>query len=146
MQRYAFLQYKNKKSTHSTNEISFCHFTKKSYQSLILFLSELIKLPFDLEKQFTEYISKPSKSTDMPYITQTSRNLVDALAKQAYGMSVAEFKEENQSQTATIVNTIVQLYSAIQMSIEQIAEITKLDVQFVHDTLKKKKLLKKKKP
>ena len=138
MQRYAFLQYKNKKSTHSTNEISFCHFTKKSYQSLILFLSELIKLPFDLEKQFTEYISKPSKSTDMPYITQTSRNLVDALAKQTFGLSVVEMDN-------SLVNTIVYLYSQIQLGIEQIAEVTKLDVQFVEDTLKKKKLLKKKK-
>ena len=47
---------------------------------------------------------------------------------------------------STIVNTIVYLYSQIQLGIEEIAEATKLDVQFVHDTLKKKKLLKKKKP
>ena len=75
----------------------------------------------------------------MPYITQTSRNLIDALAKQAYGRTYAEMD-------STIVNTIVQLYATIQMSIEQIAEVTNLDVQFVQDTLKKKKLLNKKKP
>ena len=46
----------------------------------------------------------------------------------------------------TIINTIVQLFAQLNMTIEQIAEFTKLDVQFVQDTLKKKKLLKKKKP
>ena len=75
----------------------------------------------------------------MPYITQTSRNLVDALAKQAFGLSVVEMDN-------SLVNTIVYLYSQVQLGIEEIAEATKLDVQFVQDTLKKKKLLKKKKP
>ena len=115
------------------------NYSNDKIESLILFLSELIKLPFDLEKEFTEHISKSSKSTDMPYITQTSRNLIDALAKQAYGRTYAEMD-------STIINTIVQLYTTIQMTIEQIAAVTKLDVQFVQDTLKKKKLLKKKKP
>ena len=75
----------------------------------------------------------------MPYITQTSRNLVDALAKQTFGLSVVEMDN-------SLVNTIVYLYSQVQLGIEEIAEATKLDVQFVQDTLKKKKLLKKKKP
>ena len=44
-------------------------YSNEKIESLILFLSELIKLPFDLEKKFTEYISKPTKSTDMPYIS-----------------------------------------------------------------------------
>ena len=115
------------------------NYSNDKVESLILFLSELIKLPFDLETKFTEYISKPSKSTDMPYISQTSLNMADHIAKKAYGISVAEMD-------STIVNTIVQLFAQLNMTIEQIAEFTKLDVQFVQDTLKKKKLLKKKKP
>ena len=61
------------------------NYSDEKVNSLILFLSELIKLPFDLEKQFTDYISKPSKSTDMPYISQTSLNMADHIAKKAYG-------------------------------------------------------------
>jgi hypothetical protein len=103
---------------------------------LILFLTELMKLPPQLETQFNEYISKPQKSTDMIYTTQTSRNMVDALAKQAYGKTFTEVD-------AALARTIVFLFSDMKVSIEQIAEKVEIEVQFVIDVLKKHKLIKK---
>ncbi len=86
---------------------------------LILFLTELMRLPEDLETQFDEYISKPQNSTDMMPTTWRSRNVADALTKQAYGLSPKEMD-------TTIANTIVLLYSQMQMSIEDIAEKLRL--------------------
>jgi hypothetical protein len=104
---------------------------------LILFLTELMKLPSQLETQFNEYISKPQKSTDMIYTTQTSRNMVDALAKQTYGKTFTEVD-------AALARTIVFLFSDMKVSIEQIAEKVEIEVQFVIDVLKKHKLIKNK--
>jgi hypothetical protein len=104
---------------------------------LILFLTELMKLPTNLETQFNEYISKPQKSTDMIYTTQTSRNMVDALAKEAFGQTVTEMD-------TTIVTTIKHLYSEAKMSINDIANIMRLEVEFITSVLKKYKLIKNK--
>jgi hypothetical protein len=103
---------------------------------LILFLTELMKLPPQLETQFNEYISKPQKSTDMIYTTQTSRNMVDALAKEAYGKTFAEYD-------ATVTKTILFLFSEVKISIEDISEKIGIEIKTVYDVLKKHKLIKK---
>jgi Putative transposase, YhgA-like len=104
---------------------------------LILFLTELMKLPTNLETQFNEYISKPQKSTDMIYTTQTSRNMVDALAKEAFGQSVTEMD-------TTVTNAITRLYSKLKMSIEDIADFLEIEANLVLEVLKKNKLIKNK--
>jgi Putative transposase, YhgA-like len=103
---------------------------------LILFLTELMKLPSQLETQFNEYISKPQKSTDMIYTTQTSRNMVDALAKEAFGQSVTEMD-------ATVTKTILFLFSEVKISVEDISEKIGIEIKTVYDVLKKHKLIKK---
>ena len=72
----------------------------------------------------------------MPYITNASRSLADAIIKQEYGKTASEMN-------LTIVNTIVRLFTKLQMSIDEIAEVTGLEAKAVHDTLKKQKLIKK---
>jgi Putative transposase, YhgA-like len=104
---------------------------------LILFLTELMKLPSQLETQFNEYISKPQKSTDMIYTTQTSRNMIDALAKEAYGKTFTEMD-------TAIVSTIKHLYAKAKMSENEIANVTQLEVEFITSVLKKYKLIKNK--
>jgi Putative transposase, YhgA-like len=104
---------------------------------ILLFLFELIKLPNALETQFNEYISKPQKSTDMIYTTQTSRNTIDALAKQAYGKTFAEYD-------ATVTKTILFLFSEVKISVEDISEKIGIEIKTVYDVLKKHKLIKSK--
>ena len=104
---------------------------------ILLFLFEIMKLPPALETQFNEYISKPQKSTDMIYTTQTSRDTIDALAKQAYGKTFAEYD-------ATITKTIIRLFSKLKMNIDEIAEFMEIEVKSVYDVLKKHKLVKNK--
>ena len=104
---------------------------------ILLFLFELMKLPPALETQFNEYISKPQKSNDMVYTTQTSRDSIDALAKQAYGKTFAEMD-------TTIVSTMKHLYSEGKMSVNEIANIMRLEVGFIITVLKKHKLIKNK--
>jgi hypothetical protein len=69
-------------------------------------------------------------------ITQASRNVADALTKQAYGRT---FKEVDNA----LVKTIVLLYSQMKMSVEEIAEKIELEAKFVISVLKKHKLIKK---
>jgi hypothetical protein len=111
-------------------------YPKEQATNLILFITELMKLPTKLEKTFTTYISKSQKSNDMMPITQASRNVADALTKQAYGRT---FKEVD----ATVTNAITRLFSKLQMSITEIADFLEIEAQLVSDVLKKHKLIKK---
>ena len=102
-----------------------------------------MRLPPELEKEFRTYISKPIKSTNMPYITQVSLDLADHIAKEAIGKTYSELTTDVKEKDATIVNAIVHLYSKMLMSIDEIAEVTKLESTFIYDTLKKRKLIRK---
>jgi predicted transcriptional regulator len=66
--------------------------------------------------------------------TWRSRNVADALTKQAYGLSPKEMD-------AALTNTIVQLFSKLKMTVEQIAEITKIEASAILLLLKKHKLI-----
>ena len=103
---------------------------------LILFLTELMRLPKDLNRQFEEYVSKPQNSTDMIPMTEASYGLINALEKQAYGKTFAEMDE-------SITNAIALLYSNLQMSIDEIAEKLKMEKNAILSVLKKQKLIKK---
>ena len=112
-------------------------YPKEQTANLILFITELMKLPAKLEKTFTTYISKSQKNTkDMMPITQAGRNVADALGKQAYGKSIKELD-------ATVTNTIIHLFSESKISINDIAIIMSLEVEFITSILKKYKLIKK---
>jgi hypothetical protein len=95
-----------------------------------------MKLPTKLEKTFTTYISKSQKANDMMPITQASRNVADALGRQAYGKSIKELD-------ATVTNTITHLYAVNKMSVNEIASVMQLEVEFITSILKKYKLVKK---
>jgi hypothetical protein len=73
----------------------------------------------------------------MIYTTQTSRNTIDALAKQAYGKTFTEMD-------TAIVSTIKHLYAKAKMSVNEIADVTQLEVEFITSVLKKYKLIKNK--
>jgi hypothetical protein len=105
---------------------------------LILFLTELVKLPKFLEAEFKEYIAEPQKSSNKMYTTQTSRDLVDALAKQTYGKTFAEYDN-------MMVKTVVFLFTEIKISVEEIAQKIGIEASTVYDVLLKQKLVKKKK-
>jgi predicted DNA-binding protein YlxM (UPF0122 family) len=70
------------------------------------------------------------------YITQTSRNSVDALAKQTFGKTFTEVD-------ASLTKTIIFLFSEIKISMEEIADKIGVDVKTVYNVLKKQKLIKK---
>ena len=112
------------------------NYSDEKTHKLILFLTELMRLPEDLETQFDEYISKPQNSTDMMPTTWRSRNVADALTKQAYGLSPKEMD-------TTIVNTIVRLFVQLKMDIDEIANFMQVEIKLVSDVLKKQKLIKK---
>ncbi len=112
------------------------NYSDEKTHKILLFLFELMKLPPALETKFNEYISKPQKSTDMIYTTQTSRDTIDALAKQAYGKTFAEYD-------ATVTKTIVFLFSEVKISVEDIADKIGVEIKTVYDVLKKHKLIKK---
>jgi hypothetical protein len=103
---------------------------------LILFLTELVKLPLELAEKFEEYIAQPQKSDNTMYTTQATRNLADTLAKQSYGKSVAEYDN-------IVVKTITRLFAKMQMTIDSIAEFMEIDQETVVNVLKKQKLIKK---
>jgi hypothetical protein len=111
-------------------------YPKEQATNLILFITELMKLPTKLEKTFTTYISKSQKSNDMMPITQASRNVADALGVQAYGKSIKELD-------ATVTNAITRSFSKLKMSIEEIADFLDIKVDEVVFVLKKHKLIKK---
>ena len=90
-------------------------YSKEQTTNLILFITELMKLPLKLAKTFTDYISKPQKSNDMMPITQASRNVADAMGIQAYGKSIKKLD-------ATVTNAITRSFSKLKMSIEDIAD------------------------
>lgn len=71
----------------------------------------------------------------MRYTTQASRDVADAMTKVTFGKTASEMN-------ATIVNTIVRLYSKLKMSIDEIAEVMDIEAKVVYDTLKKQKLVK----
>ena len=73
----------------------------------------------------------------MVYTTQTSRDSIDALAKQAYGKTFAEVD-------ATATNAITRLYSKLKMSIEEIADFLEIETKTVLDVLETHKLIKNK--
>ena len=112
------------------------NYSDEKTHKLILFLTELMRLPPDLKQEFENYISKPQNSTDMIPMTDASYGLINALEKQAYGRT---FKEVDNA----LVKTIVLLYSQVKMSVEEIAEKTELEAKFVIDLLKKHKISKK---
>lgn len=111
------------------------NYSDEKTHKLILFLTELMRLPEDLETQFDEYISKPQNSTDMMPTTWRSRNVADALGKQAYGKTFAEMD-------ASITSAIIRLYSKVQMSIDEIAETLQMEKEAILSVLKKHKLIK----
>jgi hypothetical protein len=112
------------------------NYSDEKTHKLILFLTELMRLPSHLETQFDEYTSQPKNLTDMMPTTWRSRNLADALTKQAYGLSPKEMD-------TTIVNTIVRLFVQLKMNIDEIANFMQIEIKLVSDVLKKQKLIKK---
>jgi hypothetical protein len=103
---------------------------------LILFLTELVKLPPKQATEFKQYITEPQKLTNNMYTTQVSRDLVDALAQKTYGKTFAEMD-------ATIIKAITHFYEKMQYSIDQIADTLQLEKEAVVAVLKKYKLIKK---
>ncbi len=103
---------------------------------LLLFLTELMRLPEKQQLQFELYTSNEQNQTDMIPITQASHFYIDMLSKQAYGRT---FKEVD----ASITNAIIHLYSKVQMSIDEIAGTLQMEKKAVSSVLKKHKLLQK---
>jgi ATP-dependent Zn protease len=79
----------------------------------------------------------------MPYITQTSRNTIDAMAKGAFGQSVSELKETLKNNEKALHTTIVRLFKQKQMSAEDIAAFMELDLNLIKVVIEKHKLYKK---
>ena len=68
--------------------------------------------------------------------TDATRGLIDVLARKEYSRTFAEVD-------AALTNTIVRLFSKLQMTVEQIAEITEIESNAILLVLKKHKLIKK---
>ncbi|MBL7784967.1 MAG: Rpn family recombination-promoting nuclease/putative transposase [Chitinophagales bacterium] len=105
---------------------------------LIIFLSELIQLPEDLEEQYRTYITHPQKVDNMPYTTHRTRGVIDALLEAEYGKTYTEVN-------ATITKSIVFLFSEMKLSVETIAEKLGLEVAEVLKILRQQKLTKRRK-
>jgi hypothetical protein len=138
---YVLLTYKNDQKRLELKQQIYNIARERGYPDdkthrLILFLTELVKLPKYLEAAFKEYITEPQKSTNTMYTTQVSRDIADAFAKQTYGKTFAEMD-------ATIISAITRLYEKMQFSIDQIADTLQLEKEAVVVVLKKYKLIKK---
>ena len=119
------------------------NYSAEKTNKLLFFIMELMKLSKELEKEFDNYISKPVNSENMSYITNVTRNHVNAVVKHTYGLSAVEMNAKIKETDATLVTAVANLYSKAKMPIEDIAEMFKMDVQAIYNILQKKKLIKK---
>ena len=119
------------------------NYSAEKTNKLLFFIMELMKLSKELEKEFDNYISKPVNSENMSYITNVTRNHVNAVVKHTYGLSAVEMNAKIKEMDAVLVKTIVSLYKDLHLSFEIIASSMDLETDFVIEILQKKKLIKK---
>ncbi|HNI43132.1 MAG TPA: Rpn family recombination-promoting nuclease/putative transposase [Chitinophagales bacterium] len=105
---------------------------------LIIFLSELIQLPEDLEEQYRTYITHPQKVDNKMYLTKKSLAIADAILEAEYGKTYTQIND-------TITQTIKNFYLKSKLSPEEIADFMGLEVAEVLKILRQQKLTKRRK-
>ncbi len=85
----------------------------------------------------------------MVRVSQTTKNLVNAFAKDVYGESVeetrAKAKAEIKQMDEKLTKSIILLYTKIDMSIEDIAEHLNFSKDAIKQILQQKNIIKQKK-
>lgn len=117
-------------------------YSRSKTEKLLIFVFELIKLEPDFEKKFDAYVNESLNKTDMPYVTDVTRNLVDSMTLNLFGESYKDLKAEREKTEKSLINSIVFMYTKSNLTVDEISEILQTDKDFVKQTLKSKKLLK----
>ncbi len=125
------------------------------FTKLLIFVTELVKLPFLLEQKFEKEVihSKLKNNSDMVQVSQTTKNLVNAFAKDVYGESVEEarektknvekeLKKELKQMDEKLTKSIILLYTKVDMSIEDIAEHLNFSSDAIKLILRQSKIIK----
>ena len=137
-------------------------YSQQLTNSILCFIEEFMRLPKALNKQFYHNISQPRTTPIMPYMTENTRNLADAMTKGAFGVSYYEQQAAlsqkdaalsqqqaalSQQQAAlsqkdaALAKTIKELRVEMQMSPERIANMMGIAESEVRETLAKENLL-----
>ncbi len=118
------------------------------FTKLLIFVTELVKLPFQLEQKFEKEViqSTIKNNSDMIHVSQTTKNLVNAFSKEVYGESVeearAKAKEEIKQMDEKLTKSIILLYTKVDMSIEDIAEHLNFSSDAIKLILRHSKIIK----
>ncbi len=117
---------------------------------LLIFVSELVKLPFELEKKFeNEVIKSNYKNANDMYknLSQGSKTMVNTIVENVFGESYENVKAkqvkveaELKQVDAQLSKSIVLLFQRVGMSAEEIAEHLGTNVDLVKQVLKKNEI------
>jgi hypothetical protein len=110
------------------------NYTKTQALFLHYFVSELMLLPDDLEEEFDNFSQSSTKlTTNNMKLSQRTKNLTDAMAMGAFGISVTEAQ-------AKLKNMIIRCYKK-GMSIDEIADLANEEPKKIYTILLKEKLI-----
>jgi hypothetical protein len=119
---------------------------------LFIFVNELMKLTPELEYHYNHYVrTQEIKEKEMRVLSQSTLNLINDLARDAYGKSVEEYAKESEMyakesemyakesemQHAIIIRSIINLKDSMNLTAEQIASILELELAYVQNILAK---------
>ncbi|MEY4903582.1 MAG: hypothetical protein RLZZ292_1397 [Bacteroidota bacterium] len=119
---------------------------------LFIFVSELMLLSSELEKEYDAYVQtqqKIKKEENMRVLRQSTLNIINNLTKNAYGQSVDEMVQANQTivqanqsiiqdKDAIIIRSIFNLKDSMNLTAAQIASILGVEIGYVEAILEKK--------
>jgi hypothetical protein len=117
------------------------NYTKTQALFLHYFVSELMLLPDDLEEEFDNFSQSSTKlTTNNMKLSQRTKDLTDAMAIGAFGISVTEAQNQMLTTQQKLTSMIVRCYTK-GMSIDEIADLANEEPKKIYTILLKEKLI-----
>jgi hypothetical protein len=143
-------------------------YSATDYENLLIFVSELMKLPPDLKQRFEQEVikTKVHNKNDMIKVGQDTKDLINAFAEAVYGETIDQLKQANKEERKMRVQaskeavqerrmraqekkmreqveatSVVLLFSKANMSVPEIAVHLNLDDAYVRRVLSEHRLL-----
>ncbi|MEY4902659.1 MAG: hypothetical protein RLZZ292_474 [Bacteroidota bacterium] len=114
---------------------------------LFIFVKELMRLTPDLEEEYNDFIITQQKNKkEMIEVSQSTKDLINALTKNVYGKTVEEaYKENSEQYTAVLkekdnaeralIQAIINFKDKMNLNAEQIGNMLSLETAFVEKVL-----------
>ena len=129
-------------------------YSATDYENLLIFVSELMKLPPDLKQRFEQEVikTKVHNKNDMIKVGQDTKDLINAFTEAVYGETIDQLKQANKEERKmrereqkmreqVEATSVVLLFSKANMSIPEIAVHLNLDEAHVRRVLSEHGLL-----